>query len=331
MAAKKKGAGKAPAKKFDPTVGGWIYNRHGVNPFPADVDLEARLRDGRIIRCHGDLFGFGKKHKAPGDVIWFRKARKPRRPKAEPTTYNQSVEVIVGDGATVALPMTGDGDQIDMTARSEHQQPSAGDPDETHLVNPDATPTGPGIILAPRASNGSTVWIVGRFYEDHNYMTWDFQGVFIDQKEADAACLDENWFVGPAIVGQVLPEATSGWPGLYYPKVTAVTYTEAVPLPQLFPSEEPPELFPRGSRVRVIDEFMHGSTGTVTKVHAGNDRTVELDVGWTGLFQVNELEAAPADSDEPDPSRSPWFWLAVGLAIVAAIMAFLHLYPGLNA
>lgn len=59
------------------------------------------------------------------------------------------------------------------------------------------------------------VFIVGRI--DGNG-SWDFQGVFETEQLAIAACRDETYFIGPAIVNEVLGHDTEDWPGAYSPK-----------------------------------------------------------------------------------------------------------------
>lgn len=64
--------------------------------------------------------------------------------------------------------------------------------------------------------NGETVWIVGQS-RDYKTSSWDFQGIFVTEAEAVAACVQPNYFVGPAVLGQVLPPESQDWPGSYYP------------------------------------------------------------------------------------------------------------------
>ena len=62
------------------------------------------------------------------------------------------------------------------------------------------------------------VWIVGRVLSEHgNGMVWEFQGVFTTRQEADAACVDGTYFVGPAHLDQHIPHMTVSWLGAYYP------------------------------------------------------------------------------------------------------------------
>lgn len=61
-----------------------------------------------------------------------------------------------------------------------------------------------------------TVWIVGQSI-NAEISSWHFQGVFETENEALDACFDENYFVGPAILGESLPHEIVEWVGAYYP------------------------------------------------------------------------------------------------------------------
>ena len=56
------------------------------------------------------------------------------------------------------------------------------------------------------------VWIVGKWGTP-----WAFQGVFTTKQKAIAACVDWNYFIGPALLDEVLPSENMPWPGAYYP------------------------------------------------------------------------------------------------------------------
>ena len=60
------------------------------------------------------------------------------------------------------------------------------------------------------------LWIVCKQVDDDHY--WEFCGVFDDEKLAVAACKDENYFIGPALLNEELPVETVEWPESYYPK-----------------------------------------------------------------------------------------------------------------
>jgi hypothetical protein len=74
-----------------------------------------------------------------------------------------------------------------------------------------------------RLSQQKTVWIVMQYTSCYWPMNgrpsyhFDFCGVFETEKEAVAACRDENYFVGPAVCGACLPHEPVPWPGAYYP------------------------------------------------------------------------------------------------------------------
>jgi len=68
------------------------------------------------------------------------------------------------------------------------------------------------------------VWICGKHKslgKDSNgteYTSWEFQGVFRTKDLAINACKDENYFIGPAVMDEPLPDEELDWPGAYYPK-----------------------------------------------------------------------------------------------------------------
>lgn len=63
------------------------------------------------------------------------------------------------------------------------------------------------------------VWIVGRHTSDSPDSTaWEFFGVYADEAQAIAACRLPYDFVGPARMNERPPEATTEWPGAYFPK-----------------------------------------------------------------------------------------------------------------
>ena len=67
------------------------------------------------------------------------------------------------------------------------------------------------------------LWIVGQYrgQTEDGHVAWDFQGVFASQEEAEAACPSEKYFVGPAVLGEKLPDHGLAWPGVYYPLAPA--------------------------------------------------------------------------------------------------------------
>lgn len=195
----------AAKKKFDPTVGGWKLNRTGKVPVPADAMIEFRRRDGGIGakalagECRWD------KSNRPTDIIWWRKARKPRADKGTKVAQPEPFigVVITEDGERPATAV----DALLETMR------------RTPLPEVEPAPV-PGNVerraaLLEKYGKGwyDRVWIVGRFYAE----TWDFQGVFWKEPEAVSACVDDTWFVAPAQIGVALPVEPQPWPGLYYP------------------------------------------------------------------------------------------------------------------
>ena len=61
------------------------------------------------------------------------------------------------------------------------------------------------------------LWIVGMQREDGNAM-WEFVGVFDNEAAAENACLDYRFFMAPARLNTITPEARTEWPGLIRPK-----------------------------------------------------------------------------------------------------------------
>jgi hypothetical protein len=76
------------------------------------------------------------------------------------------------------------------------------------------------------------LYVVGKMTET----SWEFAGVFDDERMAVVACRDETYFVGPAILNKPAPAESVAWPGAYYPLVHATDelfYTVQYPLPVL--------------------------------------------------------------------------------------------------
>ena len=69
------------------------------------------------------------------------------------------------------------------------------------------------------------LWIVGQYRgeTEDGHVAWDFQGVFASKEEAEAACLNEKYFVGQAALGEQLPDHGLAWPGARYPMAPATT------------------------------------------------------------------------------------------------------------
>ena len=62
------------------------------------------------------------------------------------------------------------------------------------------------------------LYIVGRNVSSLNDAHWTFEGVFNTRELAEAACLDRTYFVGPALLNQMLEPNIRNWPYCYYPK-----------------------------------------------------------------------------------------------------------------
>lgn len=62
------------------------------------------------------------------------------------------------------------------------------------------------------------VWVCGQSIGPHGTGAWSFAGVFYSKEDAINACRDENYFIGPAVIGDELPHEPFNWKGAYYPK-----------------------------------------------------------------------------------------------------------------
>jgi hypothetical protein len=68
------------------------------------------------------------------------------------------------------------------------------------------------------------LWIVGQFIREVEVdgvvvKDWHFQGVFSTQEAAEAACVTDNYFVGPATLDAVLAHEEIQWENAYYPRL----------------------------------------------------------------------------------------------------------------
>lgn len=60
-----------------------------------------------------------------------------------------------------------------------------------------------------------TQWICGK---RKNFLgSWEFQGVFTTELLATKACVNKDYFIGPAILNKQLPSDAVEWPGAYFP------------------------------------------------------------------------------------------------------------------
>ncbi len=60
-------------------------------------------------------------------------------------------------------------------------------------------------------------WLVGKTTNAEG-TEWEFQGIFDNVDVAVSQCKNENYFVGPVILNEVVPDVTRTWPGAWYPK-----------------------------------------------------------------------------------------------------------------
>lgn len=60
------------------------------------------------------------------------------------------------------------------------------------------------------------LWIVGKALSEE--MQWAFVGVFDTKEQAEVACKDYRYWVGPVELNSKLPERDIVWPDSYFPK-----------------------------------------------------------------------------------------------------------------
>ena len=62
---------------------------------------------------------------------------------------------------------------------------------------------------------------------------WSLAGIFEDKKEAEDACIDETFFVGPTVMNKILTPygINIPWPGGYYPRRSPRHYN---PCPEVY-------------------------------------------------------------------------------------------------
>lgn len=109
-------------------------------------------------------------------------------------------------------------------------------------------PTNPTEAAAVRRMLAAEQWVVGQSRGEK----WDFQGLFPTFGEALRACRSPDYFLGPAVVGEALPDEPVPWPGCVYPlsadtsrapvlnpEPPAVASVETPPPPPLAPQELP--------------------------------------------------------------------------------------------
>lgn len=63
------------------------------------------------------------------------------------------------------------------------------------------------------------LWVCGKYLEQRdNGAVWEMQGVFSSEEKAVAACLTEDFFIGPVELDKAMPEERIVWYKAYYPK-----------------------------------------------------------------------------------------------------------------
>ena len=72
--------------------------------------------------------------------------------------------------------------------------------------------------LVEKLDGQKRVFVVGKAMA-RNGKEWEFQGVFDSEKLAIAACVEDCFFVGPAIVNEQWPSETVDWADAWYPRL----------------------------------------------------------------------------------------------------------------
>lgn len=65
-----------------------------------------------------------------------------------------------------------------------------------------------------------TLWLVGQWmFGEYPNCVWEFQGIFETEEEAVAVALsrNDNYFVAPVELGELLCDETISFPRAYYP------------------------------------------------------------------------------------------------------------------
>ena len=63
--------------------------------------------------------------------------------------------------------------------------------------------------------NTKQLWLVGKLILNG----WEVKGVFDDEELAKKACLTSCHFIGPLLLNEFLPEASTEWPGAMFPNL----------------------------------------------------------------------------------------------------------------
>lgn len=64
------------------------------------------------------------------------------------------------------------------------------------------------------------LWVVGKILCQSEH-SWEFAGVFSSQDLAISACVEESYFVAPAVLDENITGDARPWPGAYYPRKAA--------------------------------------------------------------------------------------------------------------
>jgi len=73
------------------------------------------------------------------------------------------------------------------------------------------------------------IWICGKYISHsmrHNKpemeMSWEFAGCFSTEEKAIKACPNDQYFIAPANIDEIVPVDASEWTGAYYPKAEKI-------------------------------------------------------------------------------------------------------------
>lgn len=70
------------------------------------------------------------------------------------------------------------------------------------------------------------LYVVGKSHPDDidpanapEWRRWEFQGVYSTRERAEAACIKDEYFVGPVTLDGGFPDETVEWERAYYPRL----------------------------------------------------------------------------------------------------------------
>lgn len=120
------------------------------------------------------------------------------------------------------------------------------------------------------------LYVVGKWLSE---ASWELQGVYTTERAAIASALPENYFVGPVVANEPMPDETVVWPGCYYP----TQYTAREDLKML---PYPAHKWLSGRAIAAGVVLLHKPSGVVAACAYHRDRRKNKDAA---LFQLVEL------------------------------------------